>query len=221
MSWDPVRLQGIVEAALFAAGEPLGLERLQRLFEDEEMPAKTELEAAIGALEADYGGRGVRLVATGGGYQFQTDPATNPWVHRLFQARSPRFSRAVMETLAIIAYRQPVTRSEIEDIRGVSLSSGVLRTLTDRHWVHTVGRKDVPGRPSLYATTAYFLSYFGLNSLEDLPPLKDIQEGDMDALVEQLAQGEDADPAEPAADQAGNAESETSGGDGSGPGEDG
>ena len=201
MSWDPVRLQHIIEAALFAAGEPLGLDRLQRLFEDEEMPSKTELEAAIGALEADYGGRGVRLEATGGGYQFQTDPATNPWVHRLFQARSPRFSRAVMETLAIIAYRQPVTRSEIEDIRGVSLSSGVLRTLTDRHWVHSVGRKDVPGRPSLYATTPYFLSYFGLNSLEDLPPLKDIQEGDMDALVEQLgveqlAQGEETGQAE-------------------------
>ncbi|HKJ70619.1 MAG TPA: SMC-Scp complex subunit ScpB [Gammaproteobacteria bacterium] len=186
MSWEPERLQAVVEAALFAAGEPLSLARLQRLFEEDEAPNRGELEAALGALESDYAGRGVRLVATGGGYQFQTDPATNPWIHRLFQSRPPRFSRAVLETLAIVAYRQPVTRSEIEDIRGVGLSSGVLRTLTDRHWVHVVGRKDVPGRPSLYATTPYFLSYFGLDSLEELPPLKEIQEGDMDALVEQL-----------------------------------
>jgi segregation and condensation protein B len=190
MSWDPDRLQGIIEAALFAAGEPLSLSRLQRLFDEEEVPSQSELRDALSSLEAAYDGRGVRLVASGGGYQFQTDPATNPWIHRLFQARSPRFSRAVLETLAIIAYRQPVTRSEIEDIRGVSLSSGVLRTLTDRHWVHAVGRKEVPGRPSLYATTPYFLSYFGLEGLEDLPPLKDVQEGDMDALVEQLAQGQ-------------------------------
>lgn len=190
MSWDSERLQTILEAALFAAGEPLSLTRLQRLFDDDGAPTQDQLRSAMTALETAYEGRGVCLVATGGGYQFQTDPATNPWVHRLFQTRSPRFSRAVLETLAIIAYRQPVTRSEIEDVRGVSLSSGVLKTLTERDWVKVVGRKDVPGRPSLYATTPYFLSYFGLNSLEDLPPLKAIQEGDMDALVEQLDQGQ-------------------------------
>lgn len=190
MSWDSERLQAILEAALFAAGEPLSLTRLQRLFDDDGAPTQDQLRSALAALETAYEGRGVCLVATGGGYQFQTDPATNPWVHRLFQTRSPRFSRAVLETLAIIAYRQPVTRSEIEDVRGVSLSSGVLKTLTERDWVKVVGRKDVPGRPSLYATTSYFLSYFGLNSLEDLPPLKAIQEGDMDALVEQLDQGQ-------------------------------
>ncbi|MFB6260089.1 MAG: SMC-Scp complex subunit ScpB, partial [Thiohalorhabdaceae bacterium] len=158
MSWDSERLQTILEAALFAAGEPLSLTRLQRLFDDDGAPTQDQLRSAMTALETAYEGRGVCLVATGGGYQFQTDPATNPWVHRLFQTRSPRFSRAVLETLAIIAYRQPVTRSEIEDVRGVSLSSGVLKTLTERDWVKVVGRKDVPGRPSLYATTPYFLS---------------------------------------------------------------
>ncbi|MEF8793794.1 SMC-Scp complex subunit ScpB [Thiohalorhabdus sp.] len=193
MSWEPERLQAIVEAALFASGDPLSLSGLQRLFEDHEAPAQDQLRAALTALDTAYQGRGVCLVATGGGYQFQTAPATNPWVLRLFQSRSPRFSRAVLETLAIIAYRQPVTRSEIEEVRGVSLSSGVLKTLTERDWVKVVGRKDVPGRPSLYATTPYFLSYFGLNSLEDLPPLKAIPEGDMDALVEQLDQGQQAD----------------------------
>jgi segregation and condensation protein B len=214
MSWEPERLQGIVEAALFAAGEPLTLARLQRLFDDDEAPTQSELSAALTGLEAAYAGRGVRLVATGGGYQFQTDPATNPWIHRLFQARSPRFSRAVLETLAIIAYRQPVTRSEVEDIRGVSLSSGVLRTLTDRNWVHVVGRKDVPGRPSLYATTPYFLTYFGLGSLEDLPPLKEVQEGDMDALVEQLAQGTEGEAGANAADDPGDDPEAAAGGDG-------
>ena len=202
MSWDPHRLQGILEAALFAAGEPLTLNRLQGLFDDEETPSRPELNDALEALATAYADRGVRLVASGGGYQFQTDPATNPWIHRLFQARSPRFSRAVLETLAIVAYRQPVTRSEIEDIRGVSLSSGVLRTLTDRNWVQMVGRKDVPGRPSLYATTPYFLSYFGLASLEELPPLKEIQEGDMEILVEQLAQGRAAGNGESGRDPA-------------------
>lgn len=197
MSWDRARLQGIVEAALFAAGEPLSLARLQRLFDEAEVPTREELQAVLSALEGEYAERGVRLVTTGGGYQFQTDPAVNPWIHRLFQARAPRFSRAVLETLAIIAYRQPATRSEIEDIRGVSLGSGVLKTLTERGWVQVVGRKDVPGRPSLYATTPTFLSYFGLNSLEDLPPLKEIQEGETEDLVEQLAQGVEADGADP------------------------
>lgn len=200
MTRDRARLQGIVEAALFAAGEPLSLARLQRLFDEAEVPTREELQAVLSALEGEYAERGVRLVTTGGGYQFQTDPAVNPWIHRLFQARAPRFSRAVLETLAIIAYRQPATRSEIEDIRGVSLGSGVLKTLTERGWVQVVGRKDVPGRPSLYATTPTFLSYFGLNSLEDLPPLKEIQEGETEDLVEQLAQGVEADGGEPGDD---------------------
>ncbi len=188
MNHNSQRLRNILEAALFAAEEPLSVARLQRLFNEEEAPGHSAIEAVLAELTAAYGNRGVRLVETAGGYQFQTDPDTNPWIQRLFQTRAPRFSRAVLETLAIIAYRQPATRSEIEDIRGVSLSSGVLRTLTDREWVRVVGRKDVPGRPSLYGTTDRFLSYFGLHSLEDLPPLRELQEADTEVLAEHLAQ---------------------------------
>jgi segregation and condensation protein B len=194
MSSTSASLKQIIEAALFAAQEPLSTARIQGLFDEGEAPGKAEVAEAVGELEAEYADRGVRLVETGGGYQFQTASATNPWIHRLFQARAPRFSRAVLETLAIIAYRQPTTRSEIEDIRGVSLSSGVMKTLTDRGWVQVVGRKDVPGRPSLYGTTRDFLSYFGLNSLDELPPLKDVQEGDVEALVAGFADQEAEDP---------------------------
>jgi len=194
MSPTPASLKQIIEAALFAAREPLSAARIQGLFDEEGAPDKAAVREALAELEADYAERGVRLVETGGGYQFQTASATNPWIHRLFQARAPKFSRAVLETLAIIAYRQPTTRSEIEDIRGVSLSSGVMKTLTDRGWVQVVGRKDVPGRPSLYGTTRDFLSYFGLNSLDELPPLKDIQEGDAEALVAGFTDQEAAEP---------------------------
>ena len=193
MTSTAASLQQIIEAALFAAQEPLSVARIQGLFDDGEAPGKAEVDAALDTLRAEYAERGVHLVETGGGYQFQTAAATNPWIHRLFQARSPRFSRAVLETLAIIAYRQPTTRSEIEDIRGVSLSSGVMKTLTERGWVQVVGRKDVPGRPSLYGTTRDFLSYFGLNSLDELPPLKAIQEGDAEALVAGMADQEAGD----------------------------
>jgi segregation and condensation protein B len=194
MSDSEKRLRSIVEAALFAAGEPLTPERIQRLFDDAEAPSRGQVEAVLAHLGEDYADRGVQLVDTGGGWQFQTRPDTNPWIHRLFQSRAPRFSRAVLETLAIIAYRQPATRSEIEDIRGVSLSSGVLKTLTDREWVKPVGRKDVPGRPTLYGTTDQFLSYFGLDSLDDLPPLKAIEEGDLEAWADSLDAGEGGAP---------------------------
>ena len=190
MSDEPAdSLRNILEAALFAAGEPQTLEQLGRLFPEEQRPGRQTLQEAVEALAAEYEGRGVRLVEAAGGYQFHTHPATNPWVHRLHQHRTPRLSRAVLETLAIIAYRQPATRAEVEDIRGVSLSSGVLKTLTERGWVQVVGRKEVPGRPSLYGTTDAFLAYFGLNRLEDLPPLKEVQEMDLEALVEQLGDG--------------------------------
>ncbi|MFP4560244.1 MAG: SMC-Scp complex subunit ScpB [Thiohalorhabdus sp.] len=186
MTEDTDKLRRIVEAALFAAQEALSVAQLQRLFDDEAAPGRASLEGVLSKLQEEYADRGVRLVDTGGGYQFQTHPDTNPWVHRLHQSRPPRFSRAVLETLAIIAYRQPATRSEIEDIRGVTLSSGVLKTLTDRQWIQVVGRKDVPGRPSLYGTTKQFLSYFGLNSLDELPPLKEVEEADLASLAAHL-----------------------------------
>ncbi|MFA9461969.1 SMC-Scp complex subunit ScpB [Thiohalorhabdus methylotrophus] len=186
MTRDTAKLRQIVEAALFAAQESLSIAQLQRLFDEETAPGREDLETVLGELQAEYADRGVHLVDTSGGYQFQTHPDTTPWIHRLHQSRPPRFSRAVLETLAIIAYRQPTTRSEIEDIRGVSLSSGVLKTLTEREWIQVVGRKEVPGRPSLYGTTRQFLGYFGLSSLDELPPLKDVQEADIAALAAHL-----------------------------------
>ena len=182
-------LRNILEAALFAAEEPQSLEQLGRLFPEEQRPGRQTLAEAVDTLATEYAGRGVRLVEAAHGYQFQTHPATNPWVHRLHQHRAPRLARAVLETLAIIAYRQPATRAEVEDIRGVSLSSGVLKTLTERGWVQVVGRKEVPGRPSLYGTTDTFLAYFGLHRLQDLPALKEVQDMDLEALVEQLGDG--------------------------------
>ncbi len=192
MTWDRSRLCRILEAALFASAEPLSLNRLQKLFDEGQEPAYNELEAALADLTNAYTGRGVRLVLTGGGYQFQTDPDTQPWVQRLFRGRTPRLSRAVLETLAIIAYRQPTTRAEIEDIRGVSLSSGVLKTLSEHRWIRVVGRKEAPGRPLLYGTTPHFLSDFGLRSLEDLPPLSAVHEGESETGPEQSAPDEPA-----------------------------
>lgn len=180
-------LRQILEATLFTAQEPLSIRQLQHLFEESERPSTATLAAELEALATEYHERGVHLVATGGGYQFQTSATTTPWVHRLWQRRPPRLSRAVLETLAIIAYRQPITRAEIEEIRGVNLSSEILKTLTEREWIRTVGRKDIPGRPFLYGTTPTFLAYFGLSSLDELPPLKAIQEEETEHLLERVA----------------------------------
>lgn len=178
------KLINIVEAALFAAGEPLSLERLQGLFVEEEQPSKDALRQALTALEGACEGRGVELREVASGFRFQARAEVATWVSRLWEERPPRYSRALLETLALIAYRQPITRAEIEDIRGVTVSTNIIRTLQEREWVRVVGHRDVPGKPAMYATTRQFLDYFDLRSLNDMPPLAELR--DIDKINEEL-----------------------------------
>lgn len=169
-------LRNLVEAALMAAHEPLSISQLLTLFDEHDTPSEAEIRRSITALQCDTEGRGIELIEVASGFRFQVRSTYAPWVSRLWQERSPRYSRALLETLALIAYRQPITRGEIEDVRGVVVSSNMIRTLLERDWVKVVGYKEVPGRPALYATTASFLDYFGLQHLQQLPELKAIQD---------------------------------------------
>ncbi len=172
-------IKNIIEAALMVSSQPLSLDKLQALFaKDAVQPDRDVLRSALAELAEECNGRGVELkeVASGWRYQVRTDYAD--WVNRLWEEKPPRYSRALMETLAIIAYRQPITRSEIEDIRGVSVSANIIRTLQEREWVKSVGHRDVPGKPELLATTKEFLDYFNLKKLSDLPTLAEIRDLD-------------------------------------------
>jgi segregation and condensation protein B len=166
----------IVEGALMAAGAPVTLEQILSLYPEERRPARDEIQAAVAALMDDYAGRGIELVEVAGGWRIQVRRLVAPWVARLWDEKPQRYSRALLETLALIAYRQPITRGEIEDIRGVAVSTQIVKTLTEREWVRVVGHRDVPGRPALFATTRRFLDYFGLRSLNDLPPLAELRD---------------------------------------------
>ena len=179
------KLKNIVEAALLAAGGPLSLEGMLELFLEEERPDKKDIRTVLKELETDYEGRGIELMEVGGGFRFNVRASYAPWVSRLWEERPARYSRALMETLALIAYRQPITRGEIEEIRGVSVSSNIMKSLLERDWVRVVGQRDVPGKPSLYATTKEFLNYFGLKSLDGLPTLQEIR--DLDSINRELA----------------------------------
>ncbi|MDD3328072.1 MAG: SMC-Scp complex subunit ScpB [Zoogloea sp.] len=163
----------VLETALLAAAAPLPVGELRRLFEED--PGPEAVRSALSELVSDWQGRGVELVQTAGGWRFQTRLEYQVYLDRLKQERPPKYSRAVLETLAIIAYRQPVTRGDIEDIRGVVVSTNVLKTLESRGWVDVVGYRDTPGRPGLYATTRKFLEDLGLRSLTELPPLTEIE----------------------------------------------
>jgi segregation and condensation protein B len=192
-------LKNILEAALMAAGGPLSLERMQSLFDEDRIPLPSELKAALTELKQDLLGRGIELVEVASGYRLQVRTEVAPWVARLWDERPQRYSRALLETLALIAYRQPITRGDIEDVRGVVVSSSIMKTLLEREWVRVVGYRDVPGRPSMYATTREFLDYFGLKSLEDLPSLGEIRE--LDDANRKLELGDDAEARkEPAKD---------------------
>src|SRR5450631_3965035 len=169
---NPNEAKVVLEAALLAAQEPLALADLRRLFE-EDIGADT-LRRLLDELREAWQGRGVELVNLASGWRFQTRPEFQQYLERLSSDKPPRYSRAVMETLAIIAYRQPVTRGDIEDIRGVTVSTNVIKTLEARGWIDSVGYRDVPGRPALYATTKTFLDDLGLRSLQELPPLEQI-----------------------------------------------
>jgi segregation and condensation protein B len=171
-----LRVRAIVEAALLAAGKPLSLEQLRALFTEEERPARQVMEHVMMLLEQACEGRGFELRKVASGYRLQVRQDYAPWVGRLFEEKPSRYSRALLETLALIAYRQPITRGEIEDIRGVTVSSNIVRTLLEREWVRVVGHRDVPGRPAMYATTRQFLDYFNLAGLDQLPPLSEIRD---------------------------------------------
>jgi segregation and condensation protein B len=165
-------LKNIVEAALLVAGEPVTIDKLLTLFPDgDSKPAREEIRAALEALVAEYENRGIELRQIDKGWRVQSRARYGAWLQRLTEERPPRYSRALLETLAIIAYRQPVSRADIEEIRGVGVSSEIIKTLLGREWIREVGRREVPGRPSLYGTTREFLEHFSLKSLEDLPPL--------------------------------------------------
>lgn len=196
------QIKSIVESVLLASGKPLNLEQLLAVFGEGEMPSPDELHSAIAALQEDYAGRGIELVAVASGYRIQVSQAMEPWVSRLTEEKPARYSRALLETLALVAYRQPITRGEIEDIRGVSVSSSIMKTLQEREWVRVVGHRDVPGRPAMYGTTRQFLDYFNLKGLDDLPTLMELR--DIDTINAEL---ELAWPGEtPAADDAGDAQ---------------
>ncbi len=175
---DEEKLKHIVEAALLAAGGPLSLENLQSLFLPEEQPERNLLRQVIAQLQEKHASGATELVQVGGGFRINVRAEFAPWVSRLWAEKPPRYSRALLETLAIIAYRQPITRGEIEDIRGVAVSSNIVRTLMERQWVREVGHRDVPGKPALLATTREFLNYFGLKGLNDLPTLAAIKDFD-------------------------------------------
>lgn len=163
--------KAILEAAIFASSEPLSLNNLMQLFDEKEMLSVNELKAVIAEIETDYADRGVELKLVSSGYRFQARENFAPWLSRLWQQKLPRYSRAVLETLVLIAYRQPITRAEIEEVRGVVVSSDIIKKLMDREWIKIVGQKDMPGKPALFGTTKEFLDYFNLKSLGDLPEL--------------------------------------------------
>lgn len=168
-------LKNIIEAALLAADRPLSVEQLGRLFNEEVQPPRDQIYSVLEELTAEWGDRGIELKEVHSGFRFQVRQELTPWVSRLWEDRSPRYSRALLETLALIAYRQPITRAEIEDIRGVSVSSSIMKTLQEREWVRVLGHRDVPGRPALYGTTRQFLDHFNLKSLNELPILAEIK----------------------------------------------
>jgi segregation and condensation protein B len=179
MSLNPQQLKNILEAAMLAAGEPLSVERLLGLFPEEARPETAELRQALQALGEDCAERGVELKEVSSGFRLQVKRDVAPWVSRLYDERAPRYSRALLETLVLIAYRQPITRAEIEDIRGVTVSSNIIKTLQEREWIRVVGHREVPGKPALFGTTREFLDYFNLKSLGDLPSLAEIRSLEM------------------------------------------
>lgn len=178
------QLHRIIEGAIFAASEPLTVARIAELFTENDRPGNDVIRAALQEISDSYQERGIELKELASGYQFQVKADLASWIKRLWEERPPRYSRALLETLALIAYRQPITRGEIEEIRGVAVSSPMVKTLMEREWVRIVGHRDVPGKPALYATTKKFLDYFGLKSLTDLPPLAEIR--NLEQIGEQL-----------------------------------
>jgi segregation and condensation protein B len=203
------QLKRIVEAALLASSTPLSLPHLLQLFGENEQPSHEDLARALDELARDSEGRGIELKEVASGFRYQVRAEVNPWVSRLWTERQTRYSRAQLETLALIAYRQPITRGEIENIRGVAVSSNIIKTLEEREWIRTVGHRDVPGKPELFGTTRTFLDYFNLKSLDELPPLAEIRDlqdfdpqlGLAPVAIDEAANADDGGEVETAAEE--------------------
>ena len=185
-----VETKQIIEGLLMAAGKPLPMSKIAEVFSEKERPEPDQLKAALKEIEEDCEARGFELKKVASGYRFQVKQQYSEWVGKLWEEKPQRYSRALLETISIIAYRQPVTRGEIEKIRGVAVSTNIIRTLMERDWVRIVGHRDVPGRPAMYATTKQFLDYFNLKSLDELPPLAEIR--DMEELDPELSLEDEA-----------------------------
>lgn len=181
---DATEIKHFIEAALLAAGRPLSIDQLKGLFDGRMAPEKAEIRQAIATLNDEYEQRGIVVSEVASGFRMQIKTSMADRLTKLWEERPPRYSRALFETLALIAYRQPITRGEIEEIRGVAVSSNIVRQLLERDWVRVVGHRDVPGRPAMFGTTKVFLDYFSLKKLDDLPPLADLS--DWESLRVQL-----------------------------------
>ena len=181
---DATEIKHFIEAALLAAGRPLNVEQIQKLFDGRMAPEKSEIREAIVTLNEEYEPRGIIISEVASGFRIQVKTAMADQLQKLWEEKPPRYSRALFETLALVAYRQPITRGEIEEVRGVAVSPNIVRTLIERDWVRVVGHRDVPGRPEMFGTTKQFLDYFGLKKLDDLPPLADLS--DWESLRVQL-----------------------------------
>lgn len=201
------QLKQIIEAVLFAADEPLNLNRLMSLFPEESAPDRDMIEQAIARIQDECTDRSIELKEVGSGYRFQVKQDYAQWASKLWEERPARYSRATLETLALIAYRQPITRGEIEEVRGVSVSSQIIKSLMERNWIKVVGHRDVPGKPALYATTREFLDYFNLKSLEELPSLAELR--DIDAINAELELTMPMEENQNLADQLGDTEEAT------------
>jgi segregation and condensation protein B len=206
---DTHQIKRIFEAALLGAGQPLALPQLAALFDELDSPTHEDIARALEELKADSEGRGVELVEVASGFRYQVREDVHPFVSRLWTERQTRYSRALLETLALIAYRQPITRAEIEQIRGVGVASSIVKTLEEREWVRVVGYRDLPGKPALLGTTKAFLDYFNLKSLDQLPPLSEIRE--IEDIDPELALGIGPLPAPPDDESSDGAETDAHG----------
>jgi segregation and condensation protein B len=189
-----------IESALLAAGRPLNIDQIKNLFDEGSEPEKSQLREALAHLSDEYAARGIEIAEVASGFRMQIKASMAERLHKLWEEKPPRYSRALFETLALIAYRQPMTRGEIEEVRGVSVSSNIVRSLLEREWIRVVGHRDVPGRPALFGTTRLFLDYFGLKKLEDLPPLADLSDWESLRVQLNLPQVEESEVAIEAAD---------------------
>ena len=197
---DQKEIQYFIEAALLAAGRPLSIDQLKGLFDQRMAPEKAEIRAAVEALNTEYEDRGLMIAEVASGFRMQIKQNMVDRLQKLWEERPPRYSRALFETLALIAYRQPITRGEIEEVRGVSVSANIVRTLMERDWVRVVGHRDVPGRPEMFGTTKVFLDYFGLKKLDDLPPLADLSDWESLRVQLNLPEVEDTSTADDSPD---------------------